>query len=50
MNRTSKLRTGLVAAAKDKVTAMFEGDETYSKLKSETNSKVLRKKLYEHKF
>ena len=45
-----QIRTGLVAAAKDKVTAMFEGDETYSKLKSETNSKVLRKKLYEHKF
>jgi len=40
-----QIRTGLVAAAKDKVTAMFEGDETYSKVEIGDQFKSVEKKI-----
>ena len=40
-----QIRTGLIAAAKDKVTAMFEGDETYSKVEIGDQFKSVEKKI-----
>ncbi len=40
-----QIRTGLISAAKEKVTAMFEGDETYSKVEISDQFKSVEKKI-----
>jgi polyribonucleotide nucleotidyltransferase len=40
-----QIRTGLISAAKEKVTAMFEGDDTYSKVEISDQFKSVEKKI-----
>ena len=40
-----QIRTGLISAAKQKVTAMFEGDDTYSKVEISDQFKSVEKKI-----
>ena len=40
-----QIRTGLISAAKEKVTVMFEGDDTYSKVEISDQFKSVEKKI-----
>ena len=40
-----QIRTGLISVAKEKVTAMFEGDDTYSKVEISDQFKSVEKKI-----
>ena len=40
-----QIRTGLISTAKEKVTAMFEGDDTYSKVEISDQFKSVEKKI-----
>ena len=40
-----QIRTGLISAAKEKVTAVFEGDDTYSKVEISDQFKSVEKKI-----